>query len=152
LKLLERIDVPMVIGDIPDASRAVGVILAKQQVPSLEVIAECNERLRRWAADRNNVVLFSLSDLMKRATADDELALGRLRWDRGQSKRLLRSDLLHPSRQGLAALAIGVLDFAREKISGLPADVVREDLDEVYSRAVGKPANPTTLPANPSAR
>ncbi|MDB6171268.1 MAG: hypothetical protein JWL59_579 [Chthoniobacteraceae bacterium] len=150
LQQLERIEGPLVLGDIPDASGAVGGILSREEMPERSVLEQCNERLKKWAAGRKNVVVFPLASLMAVATSNEELILPYGKWDKGKSTVLLRSDKLHPSRHGLAALAVGVLDAAGSLATPrLPESSIVRDLDLVYATgAVQAPAivSPVRLP------
>lgn len=136
LRLMEEITVPMVLGDIPNASQAVGGILAKKQMPELSTIEQCNERLKAWAADRRHVTIFPLSRVMAAAINNDELRLGSIAWPKGKSRILLQRDGLHPTAAGLAGLAIAVLDLATASTTPpLPETVLRRDLSYVQETA-----------------
>ena len=139
LRLLERFDVPLVVGDIPDASNAAGGMLAKAQVPELSTIAECNERLKKWAALRGKVTVFPLARIMASALINEELALGGYKWAKGKSRALIQRDGLHPARHGLAALAAAVLESAAASTSpSIPATSLCRDLDQVYKAGVAR--------------
>lgn len=150
LKFLSQIEVPMVIGDVPYAEKAVGGILGKEEVPDTAVIEKCNARLKQWAAARGNVAIFPLAQLMSAAMQDEECEIAGLKWEKGKSRALLQRDSLHPSRHGLAALAIAVLDSARS-LSSTPIDQssVSRDLETVYTAGVEK-GTPAPAPAAPS--
>ena len=137
LRQLERIDVPLVVGDLPDASKAVGGTLDKDQMPALAVIAQCNERLKTWAAGRKEVTLFSLARIMAAAQANEEISISGLTWEKGKSRDLLQEDWVHPTKQGLTALAIAVLDAAAASAHPPLSPVsVRHDLDMVFNGGV----------------
>ena len=137
LRQLERIDVPLVVGDLPDASKAVGGTLDKDQMPALAVIAKCNERLKIWAAGRKQVTLFSLARVMAAAQANEEISISGLTWEKGKSRDLLQEDWVHPTKQGLTALAIAVLDAAAANAHPpLPPASVCHDLDVVFNGGV----------------
>lgn len=137
LRFLDRIAAPMVLGDIPDATSAVGGILNKAELPDPTVIARCNERLKAWAAGRRNVVLIPIGRMMTAASANAELTLAGTTWAEGKSRALIRSDRLHPSRHGLAALAIATLDAAVDLATPPPGkDALCREVETVYNRAV----------------
>jgi hypothetical protein len=69
LKLLETIPCPLIVGDIPDASAAVGGMLSESQMPSRAVLTAANERLRKWAAGRPEVTVVPLNAFMRGAMA-----------------------------------------------------------------------------------
>ncbi len=134
LRLLERIDAPLIVGDIPDAAKAVGGILGKAELPEPATIAVCNERLKSWAAARKNVTIFPVARVMTAAAANEEVVLAGHTWETGKSGALVRSDRLHPSRHALAALAIATLDAAG---SALP---LGRDLEKVYAAGIARGA------------
>ncbi len=141
LRLLERLDAPLVIGDLPDASRAVGGMLGATDMPDAATLARCNERLAAWAAGRKNVAVFPLARLMAAAAANEEFTLAGLTWEKGKTAALIRGDHLHPSRHALAALAIATLDAAaRTSHPPLAPGELRHDLETVYAAAVERAA------------
>jgi hypothetical protein len=143
LRQLERIEAPLVVGDIPDASKAVGGILSKEEVPDAGTIARCNDRLKEWAAGRRNVIVFPIARVMGTATANEELTIAGYTWEKGKSRALIQRDQLHPSRHGLAGLAIAVLDAAASAAKpALPANSFRHDPDAVFSAGVARARGP----------
>lgn len=137
LRQLERLEAPLVVGDIPDASVSVGGMLSPEAVPSPAMIARCNARLKAWAAARKNVAVFPLAQLMGRAIANDAVELAGAKWPRGKSRTLLQRDLLHPSRRGLAGLAIGALELAARS-GGASQEAIEQDVDVVYTSALDR--------------
>lgn len=136
LRLLEKITVPVVLGDIPDASGAVGKILEKKQMPELATIAKCNERLMAWAGERENIRIFPLAKLMAAASTNDELKLETSTWSKGESRALLQKDGLHPSTSGLAALTIEVMSITAALAQPtLPETAVEQNLTTVLAAA-----------------
>ncbi len=61
LRNLERIEVPLVIGDIPDMRRAKTWMLPPEVVPPAEHLKAVNARIRAWARDRSNVHVVPLA-------------------------------------------------------------------------------------------
>ena len=136
LRLLEKITVPVVLGDIPDASGAVGKILEKKQMPELATIAKCNERLMAWAGERENIRIFPLAKLMAAASSNDELKLETGTWSKGESRALLQKDGLHPSTSGLAALTIEVMGITAALAQpALPEAALQRNLKTVLAAA-----------------
>lgn len=136
LRLLETLTVPVIVGDIPDASGAVGKILGKKQMPDLTTIAKCNERLMSWVADRKNVRVFPLAKVMSAASANEELKLATSSWGQGQSRSLLQRDGLHPSTPGLAALTLELLSLATSLAEQpLPDSALERNLKTVLAAA-----------------
>jgi hypothetical protein len=71
LKLLDRFPCPIVVGDVPDMSRAVDApvkMIRADQVPEPAVIARLNARLHEWAAERPSVCV--MLDTLDRARED----------------------------------------------------------------------------------
>jgi len=138
LRQLERIEAPLVIADLPDATSAVGKILSPGQVPAPAVIGACNQRLKEWAAARKNVVVFPLASLMAGALANREMTFAGHAWKEGTSADLIRPDRLHPSQKGLAALAIAMLDAAATAFSPEASGSLNRDLHVVLAAGVAK--------------
>ncbi len=139
LRQLQRVEAPLIVGDIPDASKAVGGMLGMAQMPELSTIAQCNQRLKTWAASRRGVTVFPLSRIMATATANEELILAGCTWPRGKTRALVQADHLHPSLGGLAALAVAVLDAAAAAATPpVPATSLRRDLEAVYTAAIAR--------------
>lgn len=129
LSMLEQIKVPLIVGDIPDASAAIGHMLSKPMVPDAATIAEANRRLKAWATDRPGVSIVSLSTFMKASQANSGIKFGQCQWSTGETSKLLQPDRLHPSVSGCAALAIATLtslsnqDFPSSSILWSPAAI-----------------------------
>ncbi|MBX3744396.1 MAG: hypothetical protein KF833_03735 [Verrucomicrobiae bacterium] len=104
--LLEQFDCPVVIGDFPDMSAAVGRILAPGQVPQPATLAALNQRLRTWASSRTTIVLVSLAQWMDRIQAGQPIRIGEHVFDNDSTAKWLQEDRLHPSPEGLVALAM----------------------------------------------
>jgi len=141
LKLLEKIDCPLVIGNVPDASAAVNKMLRPDQMPSLKAIAAANQRLKTWAASRGRVVVVELSDFMRQATANRAISISDHTLPDGQTRVLLQNDTLHPSPPGCAVLALAVLDaYQATRAGGYAGDFIR-DPKEIFRLAL-KPSVP----------
>ena len=110
LELLNQLSVPLVIGDIPDASAAAGGMLSPAQIPTPETISAANRRLNEWVATRKEVRVLSLSGFMRAAMADRGITIGDYTLPDGQTRSLLQNDKLHPTAQGAATLALAILD------------------------------------------
>ena len=138
VNLFASIDAPLLLGDIPDASASVGKILGKNEMPALETIAKCNARLQQWAASRKNVRLFPVSELLTRAGKNLELRLPGITIPAGDTARLLQPDSLHPSRHGLAILAIAALNSAlpTSESANRAAGAILMDPATVYDAAL----------------
>ena len=104
LDLLDRIDVPIVVGDIPDMSAASGGVLMPSAVPSEEMRTRINRRIRDWAAERDRVVVFPLSDLHGRLGRGETIRIGDQLLPAVERDRMLQRDRLHPTLGGLLAI------------------------------------------------
>lgn len=112
LKELEAVKVPLVIGDIPDMSSAQGM-LTKAQIAPEAVRLEANTRIHAWAAGRANVALVEISGLVAgvksgRVRIVDKELVG------ANARALIGPDRLHASAEGLAAVAVLVLDAVEQ--------------------------------------
>lgn len=113
LKALERLPAPLIVGDLPDASNAIGRALSREQVPAPRSLDALNQRIRDWAARRASVVVIPLSTLAHawRARGSTEAA-----GDAGDNQgdpAWIRADRLHLTARGLVELAREVIASAR---------------------------------------
>jgi len=118
LKLLERIEAPLLVGDFPDMSAALegtskltqGPMVRPSQIPSDEEREKLNARLREWVASRENVHLFELSRFVASLHDEAPLELRGTVIDAEAKKTMLQPCLLHPTVKGTCVLALGLLD------------------------------------------
>lgn len=108
LAVLEQFECPIVVGDFPDMSAAVGSMLQAAQMPALETLGKLNQRLAEWAKTKPNVVPISLSAWIRDMKARQPIAIGARTYEPEQTARWLSPDQLHPSAEGLAALATSI--------------------------------------------
>ena len=143
---LARFDVPIVVGDIPDMSRAVGKMLAASQMPPLESIAAANDRLNEWAAQRPNVRVVPLSRMIRQLHEEQVVEVAGKRFAATAEQPLLQRDQLHATPAGLAAIACVLVDTlaqAEPKL-GLPrADDPAAVLQRAKAHLVKKEPPPT---------
>jgi hypothetical protein len=116
---LAAFDAPIVVGDIPDMSRAVGKMLSARQMPAPDTLAKANERFRAWAKERTNVRVVPLARMQRQLMEEGALEIGADRLVSTREAPLLQRDELHPTPQGLAGLACAV---ATEVKSALAAE------------------------------
>jgi hypothetical protein len=119
LALLSGFACTVVVGDYPDMRGADERMLNPRQIPSEEELAALNAKLRAWAAERDDVLVFPLAAWvaeLKTEGVDVEWQGDTVRLE---PRHLLQSDRLHASRLGMAVLAERLGRFLRE---GLPAD------------------------------
>jgi len=105
---LAAFDVPIVVGDIPDMSRAVGKMLSARQMPSPDTLAKANERFLAWAKERSNVRVVPLARMQRQLMEEGALEIGTDRLVATKDAPLLQRDELHPTPHGLAGLACAV--------------------------------------------
>lgn len=132
LAQLERIGVPLVIGDFPDMRGAHPWMLHAIQIPSADTLGRLNARLREWANDKPHVLVLPLGAWVKRLRND--------RWPvetpdgpgRLNLANAIQWDRLHPTRLGYIFMLREAIDaiakhFAldRSAIDFDPIDVAR---------------------------
>ncbi|MCP3902615.1 MAG: hypothetical protein GY715_03180 [Planctomycetes bacterium] len=134
LTLLEEVRCPLIVGDFPDMSPAIGLMLSRSQVPNTETLDALNERLRSWAASRPNVVVLPLADLLERMRSDHAFTVGGHRWPEGSATKLMQRDQLHPTALGLIALAQSVGDELARFAPTVVEGAFEVDPDRVMER------------------
>jgi hypothetical protein len=115
LKFLEGISCPLVIGDLPDASEAVGKILSPNEIPSSKVLAAANAKLAAWAETRTNVYVLPLAHFMQTAAHNEPMQARHYTIAGGETSRLLQEDRLHPTTTGCSVLALAILEAVAAK-------------------------------------
>ncbi len=147
LKLLENVQCPLVLGDIPDASGASNDMLPADQIPSAATMSAANRRLKEWAAGRRQIVIVSLSGFMRTAMADQALTIHGHIVPAGKTRELLQSDKLHPSALGSAVLALAILDAVQSKWPAPSTAEIRWDPKEVLRLGLKASQEPPNNPA-----
>ncbi len=150
LKLLERIPCPLIVGDIPDASSAVGGVLSEEEMPSPSAIYVANRRLKEWAVQHPQVTVVSLSSFMHSLMANEPLTLRGQTLSEIKTRKLLQSDKLHPTAQGSTLLALVVLDAFQSHQPNVPAEDIRWDSEQVYQMGFNATPTPAKNPAKPA--
>jgi hypothetical protein len=108
LGLLAEFECPLVLGDFPDMSAAVGGMLMPAQMPARATLETLSGRVRSWAAARTGTLVIPLSELVRALGSKDEVRIGRHAFPAGA--KLLQADRLHPTLDGLLAAAQLVCD------------------------------------------
>lgn len=139
LKLLERIECPLVVGDFPDMSAALkgttgltggGPMVSPAQIPSAEERAKLNARLREWVASRENVYLFEMTRFVESMHDKAPFELRGNTIDAKAKEALLQPCLLHPTVKGTCAFTVLLLDtLVRAEI--VPAEAVVWDMKKL---------------------
>jgi hypothetical protein len=136
LKLLEPIECPLILGDLPDASGASADMLTPDLIPSAKALAAANQHLKEWAASRKQVVIVPLSKFMRSAMANQAISIHGHPFAEGKSRALLQEDRLHPTPTGCAVLALTMLDAFLSKQPAVSPTDVRWDPLEVLQLAL----------------
>lgn len=111
LSLLAQFEVPVVVGDIPDMSRASGKAMPASFVPPLASIEAANARLAAWAKDRPNVCVVPLAKLIRQLHDEQLVEVAGKRLLATPEQPLLQADELHATPAGLAAITCVVVDI-----------------------------------------
>ncbi len=162
LKLIGRFECPVVIGDFPDMSQAVGLMLVENQVPKPETLNALNKRLHEWAKDRASVRVAPLAELIGAMNRNQEVQIGSCKWPAGSRETLLQWDRLHPTADGLICLATLALheleSLEPESAGGTHLDIDPKAAKEKLTATIGerlKPrpaADPTPAATQPEAK
>ncbi|MFK7959037.1 MAG: hypothetical protein AB8G96_00805 [Phycisphaerales bacterium] len=112
LQTLDAVQVPIVVGDVPDMSAAAGGMLRRSQVCPEPVRLAINRRIAAWAAERPDTIFVGLGSLAAGLQRGDRLGAP-------EGATLLKRDRLHTTVDGLVVLARAVaeaIDTAREDV------------------------------------
>jgi hypothetical protein len=121
LRILDRVadaGIPIVVGDLPDMSAAVGKMLSRAQMPARETLDRANEEIRAWAARRPRVALLPLGRLVSDLRAGKPFQAGRRTWDAAVDGALIQRDDLHPTFEGSVALLARAEQAANDRFLG----------------------------------
>ncbi len=125
LKQLDRLNVPLLIGNLPDVAGAADVkpiaLLSASQVPSESALKALNNRIATWAAQHDKVTLIPLAATMEALQHGNELRVGTTVWP--EDDTYLQYDQLHPSVSGLLFLAAVIATELDDGIEGVTAEV-----------------------------
>ena len=136
LALLERFDCPIILGDFPDMSPAVGRMISPSQMPELETLEKLNRRVREWVDARDQVRLYPLADIVQRMRAGEDMTLGGYTWTGELARGLVQSDELHPTVDGLIALSQLLVDVLESFEPGSTQDRFELDRERVRARLI----------------
>ncbi|MEE2907727.1 MAG: hypothetical protein VX527_07825 [Planctomycetota bacterium] len=104
LENLNTFSCPVVVGDFPDVSDAIGYMLSASQVPSPTTLKALNDRVKAWASARPNVTVIEMSTLLQDMRSDQVFKAGRQQFPKGAKSRFMQRDNLHPTLEGLIVL------------------------------------------------
>lgn len=128
---------PLLVGDLPDMSSALGgkpQMLQPTQVPDAAALAAMNERLRAWATQHENVVVFPLGELSAKLRSGKELVLRGNTIFPSELPELFQSDLLHPKAMGTIVVWLAAADALVRARRDVPATWFEWDRQQIYRR------------------
>ena len=134
LKQLERFECPVVVGDFPNMATAVGRMLGAAQLPEPETLDAMNKRVREWAADRPNVTVFSLSELVSTMQRGEEVRISEQVWSAEEVANVIQDDQLHPTMDGLVLMAQQALTDLIEARDELKVEAFELDREWIVAR------------------
>lgn len=128
LRNLEAVQVPLVLGDVPDLTAALSAekpILFAKQMPSPQGLKAVNERIAQWAREHKNVTLAPVSAMFAHVNAGEPFNTRRSSWPAAWLPDLLMKDRMHTRLHGTIAawlLAQDALCAARPDLDALSFD------------------------------
>lgn len=134
LVLIDGFECPVVIGDFPDMSPAVGGMLNAAQMPAPETLVALNRRVRAWATERPNVIVLPFAGLVERMRSDEGFRIGGRAWPPGSARTLILRDQLHPTVHGLVAIVQLIADALVNGGLGVAAEEFELDPEALLER------------------
>jgi hypothetical protein len=111
LELLDSLDCPLLISRFPDMSPAIGRMLLPTQMPEKATLARLNTRTQHWAEARGRTAFVPMPELLDLLRDGELVCVAEQRFQGAQDqRRLLQADNLHPTPEGVAALARVCID------------------------------------------
>ncbi len=114
LEYLAGLNVPVVIGDLPNMKGAARRMVSPKQIPSEEMLVQLNARLKKFAADNDKITIVPMSQIVKQLKVEGVL----LPLKDGELKTapcaLLQGDKLHATRLGMALLTFTLQESLRQ--------------------------------------
>lgn len=124
LRELERVDVPLILGDIPDMRTGQPWMLPPSVIPPPDQLRVLNERVQAWAHSRLNVHVVPLAEWSAVLASD-----GTIEVEAGQepvpAKSLVNFDGLHPNAKGVRYMLLRVDAGLELGFPGTPAEALR---------------------------
>lgn len=160
LKHLERFSCPILISRFPDMSPAIGYMLSRAQVPKSKSLADLNHRLERWAQEHPNVHFVPMVHFLDRIRSGSAVDTEFGRWEENSAEHILQADHLHPTVEGMAALACLCLHTVMQNYPQSPTegmetqvralrDKVAESVGLEWKAARTYQPKPVEVPATP---
>lgn len=148
LDQLQRFDVPVFVGNLPNMSGAAGRILSEAQIPDEATLEVLNRTIESWAGDRDNVHIFDLSATVETLAAGVPFELEDHRYGDEDGPPLILPDQLHPTGEGLVAIVRGITATIAETMSEVTTSDVETGHDAIVACLLETHAPPRrTVPA-----
>ena len=128
LEELERLECPVLLGDLPDMSIALEgnyfgrPMITPEMIPAPETLAKINQRLNEWAAARKNAHVVPLASLLKKIQSGEDIQLRNVLYEPENLRELLQADLLHLTAEGSMALCLLVGDVLIQNYKSIDAE------------------------------
>lgn len=132
LEMLDELDVPMLVGDLPDVHGASPKMISPRQIPDRARLDAFNARIAAWAETRPRVHLLPMAAWTDALKGGVPPSIGEVTI--GPGDPLLQWDGLHPTARGQAVLVLLVLERLRAWLPGLEAGDVAADPGAVLAR------------------
>ncbi len=124
MQLLASLDLPVLVGDLPDVSGASRRMIGPRQIPAPAERSRLNAEIEGWAAERPNITVLPLAGWMSTLMSGGPLSINGVEVD-AEAGELLQWDGLHPTPRGQAALVLLVLSEF-ERAHGFAGPVVAQ--------------------------
>lgn len=155
LQPLVETGVPIVLGDLPDMHCAVeGGMLTEPMVPEVACLDRLNERIRAWSAERPNVALLDLREVVRRSLSKQPIRACNRDWCETDLGPLMQKDRLHPTLNGMLAVVASALQAADTKTGGACSTAFELDPQVVRNRLarLARNASPAAAPPDATTR
>lgn len=137
LAMLDRLECPLLIGDIPDMRSAKdgqgpfgGPLLHESMIPTAEELQQINARIEAWARERGDTTIVPMAEFMRRAAAGEALSLRGNEWEAGDHSNLFQRDKLHPTVEGTYGLLLVALDRLEASRKDVGSSDILWDLEQ----------------------
>ena len=117
LRLLDRVECPLVIADFPDMRLALKgtspfgyALIQEHMLPAPETLEQLNAIVRAWSDERQRVTTVPLAEFFQEMSSETDVTLRGNEWKGSVTSEILQDDFLHPKLAGDLGLAVLVLD------------------------------------------
>ncbi len=138
LRLLDDLDGPIFLGDLPDMQGASEEMIPGEAIPPAGELAELNRMIAAWAQGRAHVRILPLSAWVAALKAGKPIELGSARIAL-EALQVLQGDGLHPTERGQILLAVLCIEALKASMPGfLDEDFVLEP-ERLNRKLTGRP-------------